>query len=174
MRADLLRVRRAECTVVPVEIADAVELWARGCGRHATITYITVVDPPIAQVRITLRPDDGRLDAWRKGLVDEEPIEAIELVEWDEKHTRYVPLNLTELGASGVTALLERGNLWSGRGEFDSLQQAIVAVRERAKVERERERLWRRGESLARLEEKSRHHLDIPQVPGADLHEGTE
>lgn len=160
---------RREPGPIPVEIADAVELWARGSGRHATIVWIDAVTPPIAQVRITLRANDPRLEAWREGLTDEEPVETVELVEWDERKNAYVGIPLSDLGATGVTEMLQKGDTWSGSGEFDSLQEAIVAARERKKAETERLRQFHRGEALSRLEETSRYHLDIPQVPGADV-----
>ena len=111
-----------------MEIADAVELWARRSGRHATIGWVPT-DPPTPQVRITLKPDDGRLEAYRQGLVSEEPVETVELVDWEEGSLQSTPLNLGDLGVSGVMEILEKGDTWSGRGEYDSLQQGVTAAR---------------------------------------------
>lgn len=181
--------KRRDVAAIPVEIADAVELWAREQGRHGTVAWVRIPgQAPVPQVRLTLKPDDPRLKAWQTGattlngagervpLYDEEPVETIELVEWDEEQRTYVPMDLMTLGAGGVRTLLERGNMWSGCGEFDSLQEAIVEARRRQKAETERVRQAARKEAQARASEDSRRYLGrgrtrndrVPLIAGID------
>lgn len=140
---------------VPYEIRDAVEEWARGCGRHADIVYVPYTDPPIPQVRIELKPNDKRLKAWQEGDADEKPVETVELVEYDEEKKCYVGLDLHQLGPSGVVEFLERGNMWSGRGEFNSLQEAVYAARQRKETTLERLKNWIKSEVIARAEDRA-------------------
>lgn len=123
---------------VPVEIQDAVEKWARRWGRHGRVVYIDHFDPPWPQVRLTPVSDDPQMERVQKGkLPIEEAEETVELIEWDPKAEAYRPIPLEQLGASGVVRLLQKGNTWSGRGEYDSLQEAVVAAREEQKREQE-------------------------------------
>jgi hypothetical protein len=167
--------RSREAPLVPTEIRDAVEKWARGCGRHADIVYVPT-NPPIPQVRLELRSDDPRLRAWQEGRADEKPVETVELVKWDGEKKRYVALNLMDLGASGVVELLEKGNMHSGRGDFGSLQEAIVAVRQDKETKLERLKNWLRGEAIARVEDRS--YGDRSTAPmfvvGRDMNGGDE
>lgn len=154
---------------VPVEIRDAVEQWARSCGRHADIVYIPFTNPPIPQVRIELLPHDPRLKAWQEGDADEKPVESVELVEWNDEKKCYVGMNLTDLGAGGVVELLERGNTWTGRGEFDSIQEGVVAARARKVSNLERLKNWMRGEVIARAEDRAYGDRSVAKqfaVPG--------
>lgn len=146
---------RSRGPVVSVDVRDAVETWARGIGRHAAIVYVPHTDPPIPQVRIELKSDDGRLEAWRRGESEEKPVETVELVEWDAERKCYVGLDLGQLGASGVVEYLERGNMWTGRGEFTSLQEAVVSARERHETTIERMKRWIKGEVIARAEDRA-------------------
>lgn len=146
---------RRDGPTVPVEIRDAVEKWARSWGRHADVVYITVTSPPTPQVRIELKPDDPRLRPWQEGDADEKPVETVELVEWDDQKKRFVGINLMDLGADGVVEILERGNTWSGRGEYDSLQEGIVAARREKESKLERLKNWMRGEAIARAEDRA-------------------
>lgn len=140
---------------VPVEIRDAVEKWARSVGRHADIVFITFTDPPTPQVRIELLPHDPRLRAWQEGKADEKPVETVELVEWDAEKKRYVGMNLMDLGADGVVELLQRGNTWSGRGEYLSIQEGVVAARRQRRSQLERLTKWLRYEMFARAEDRA-------------------
>lgn len=140
---------------VPVEIRDAVEQWARTCGRHADIVFVPHTRPPIPQVRIELLPHDPRLRAWQEGDADEKPVETVELVEWNDEKKCYVGMNLTDLGAGGVVELLERGNTWSGRGEFSSIQEGVVAARAKKKSHLERLQEWVRGEVIQRARDRA-------------------
>lgn len=143
--------------IAPVEVADAVELWARQYGRHATLTFV----PPMGcwSVNLTLKPDDPALKRYQEGEATEVPTEGVLLLEWDaevgdpnpttgKKAGAYRAVNLEEYGPSGVVALLEKGNTWSGRGEFGSLQEAVIGAasrnREEAAKQKERQRQWAR------------------------------
>lgn len=146
---------------VPVEIRDAVEQWARSVGRHADIVYITFTNPPTPQVRIELRSNDPRLRAWQEGRADEKPVETVELVEWDDDKKCYVGMNLMDLGADGVVELLQMGDTESGRGQFKSLQEGVVAARRQRKSAIERLKNWMRYEMFARAEDRAYGDLSV-------------
>lgn len=129
---------------VPVEIADAVEKWARKYGRHARVTYIDHVEPPIPQVRITPAPGDPLAEKVQTGeLPPEAAEETVELMHQKRGEPGYTPYRLEELGVSGVLRILNRGNTWSGRGEFDSPVEASEEAREQN--QRARKEAYREG-----------------------------
>lgn len=155
---------------VPVEIADAVEKWARRYGRHARVVFIEHTDPPIPQVRITPMHDDPIRAA---DIPPEEKEEAIELMEWDEEKGSYVPKDLHELGAQGVIRFLNKGNTFAS-GEFDSLEEASEEARKSR--ERAAKKAYRDGKEDARAVGRAVKNqlLDIPKHrTGIDLSEGT-
>lgn len=141
----------------PLEVAEAVEMWARSHGRHATMEYV----PPLRcwSVNLTLKPGDPALRRYQEGKAEEEPKEGVLLIEWDAASGApnpvtgapagaYRAVDLEEYGASGVVELLEKGNTWSGRGEFESLQEAVTAAASRNREQREkikaRQKEWAR------------------------------
>ena len=128
----------------PAEIELAVREWARKKGK--TTRFRFVPEMGCWTINLSLRPDDPMLAAWRSGKLKqaEEPTEGVILQEWDAQRGRYVPLNLDEWGASGIVELLERGDLTSGRGEFNSLQEAVAhQTRLRAETKEKTERMVR-------------------------------
>lgn len=141
----------------PVEVADAVELWARQYGRHATMKFVPEMG--CWSVNLSLKPDDPAMRRYQEGVATEVPTEGVLLLEWDatlgevdpltgRKRGAHRAVSLEEYGASGVVALLEKGNTWSGRGEFASLQEAVIGAatrnRERAEKVKESQRQWAR------------------------------
>lgn len=118
---------------IPCEIADAVELWARQWGRHGTIGMNQALRCPV--IELSLKSDDPRLKHWQEGRLKYEPKESILLhyqrTEPDgSKSVHFYPLNLEELGVSGVLEILDRGNMWSGRGEYENFQKAAQVMGE--------------------------------------------
>lgn len=128
----------------PVAFRDALEKWARGHGRHADLVYV----PAICtwQVRLSPMPNDPQLELHKQGKVKYEELwETIELVEAKKPKeitakspSPYKPIPLGEIGIDGLLALLDKGNMWSRRGDFNSLQEALVAARERQKMTTEK------------------------------------
>jgi len=160
--------------VAPVEVADEVEMWARQSGRHATLRFVptvirlgTVVGGTWT-VRITLRPDDKRLESYRLGRVTEEPVEVVWLHEPDaESETGYRPYDLAQLGAGGVRTFLEKGNTWSGRGEFASLEDQLRKVNEQNEQTRRKTYAAVLDNARGHARDRRRQILGIPQVPVA-------
>jgi hypothetical protein len=115
----------------PPEIAEEVELFAREWGRTAKLHFV-----PHGGwfARFELKPNDPRMKAVRDGTAPEVPTEDVwfhlphpragEVVN-GVKQGPFIPIPLGDLGPSGVRRFLERGNTWSGRGEFASFEEAV-------------------------------------------------
>ena len=151
----------------PVEVADEVELWAREFGRHGKLCFVPTalagrtVAAGTWMVRLSLRENDKRMQLYKQGLAPEPPTEDVWLHEPDPKSpTGYRPYNLMDLGAGGVRQFLEKGNMWSGRGQtgtktlealareaIDKNQKAggvaKAAAREECKLKLRDERRWK-------------------------------
>lgn len=162
---------------VPAEYADAVELWAREHGGHATLKWLP--DPMNCWVvRLSLRPGDPR-------AATSEPWENVYLHEWKTpewwaKHKpgllkRHQKTNrvrgasyayeLDELGVQGLRDFLDRGNLLSGRGEFRSAEAAGRAQVEKFRTEKHRRRRSMRDDAKHDALMKRRHLFKIPFIP---------
>ena len=153
----------------PVEIADEVEAYARQSGRHATLRF----NPTLLKhgrvvagtwvVRMTLKADDEVLSLYQEGKVAEPPTEDVWLHVPDPTYsTGYRPLDLVQLGAGGVRTFLEKGNLWSGRGEFTSLDEQVRKVREQNERQRTKNREQHKEANRFEQLEKRRWRLKIP------------
>jgi hypothetical protein len=147
---------------VPFEINDAVEMWARKSGRHGRITWV----PQIAcfVVELSMPPDSPIWKAFRAGDLAEEPKERIQLMHWDGREGRYIPMKLEEYGASGIVEMLEKADVWSGRGEFESMTDALHAQIGRNEQARKENR--ERFNDLARdeVQHRRREILGLPLV----------
>lgn len=148
---------------IPWEIADAVELWARQRGRHARMEWNRLLGCPV--IHFTLRGDDPRLEPYQMGEIAEEPTESIALHEWDDRKQRYVPLDLSQYGKSGVVELLEKADTWSGRGEYDTFAEAVAAGMNRNKRHREALIDMAANNAAEWAHERRRAVLGIPLVP---------
>ena len=155
----------------PVEIADEVELWARESGRHGKLQFVPTrlagrrVVEGTWMVRLSLRDNDKRMLLYKQGLAPEPPTEDVWLHEPDpESPTGYRPYNLGDLGAGGVRQFLDKGNLWSGRGQFgsktieDLARDAIEKNRNAGQVAKSAAR----EECLLKLRDDRRWRLKIP------------
>ena len=176
----------------PVAISDAVELFARQHGGHGTIVW---VPEPVRcwQVRLSLKPGDPRL----RSDNDSTHFESVMLHEWLDpvatpSHPRvhlcrrhphlksrlmpcYVPIDLDELGASGVTAMLERGSILSGRGEFQSAEHALRVIMDRTRDIQINRRATQRDNARERTKDMRRQVLKIPFVNiGIDISRKTK
>ena len=181
-----VRVRRHDTSrVAPYEFRDTAELFARRYGGHGDIVWVAA---PVNcwQVRFTLKSGDPRLQHPDDGthyeavllheFVDpnREPTHPkLDLLPRDNRNRptpAFVPIELDDLGTSGLQEILEKGSLLSGRGEFTSSEQAAKAVLDRHRNHRERTRQELRDAARHRTLDDRRKFLDIPQVPvGIDL-----
>lgn len=163
---------RMELPRAPVEFADEAELFARQSGRHATMRFV-----PIGHgvgcwmVRLTLHPNDPVLGLHQRGEVAEEPMEDVWLHRPLDPGERpllpwygFIPLRLEDLGVSGLREFLEKGNTWSGRGKFRSLEDAVRQAREQDAKAREKQRNDARENAGARARDTRRSRLKIPFV----------
>lgn len=158
----------------PVEVADEVELWARESGRHGTLHFVPTLLAGARVmygtwvVRLSLRENDKRMLLYKQGLAPEPPTEDIWLHEPDPASpTGYRPYNIMELGAGGVRQFLEKGNLWSGRGQFGSKTLDELA---REAIDKNQKaggvaKAAAREECRLKLRDDRRWRLKIPFLP---------
>lgn len=127
----------------PHELADEVELWARQYDRHARLHFI-----PVGGwfCRVTLRSSDPRMRAYQEGMVPDPPGEDIWFHEPDGEGG-FTCLDIREMGASGIKAFLEKGNTWSGRGQYDSIVDQQKKVTEANAEKRGRNKAFEKEES---------------------------
>lgn len=115
----------------PVDVRDAVELWARqNRGTHGTIVWNQVMN--CWECLFELRHDDPRMKAFRDGKLKVRPMEPVYLHRQKrDKHGKITPyweaVPLEELGVSGVLRWLDEGNTWSGTGKYRSFDAACKA-----------------------------------------------
>tara|TARA_R110002074_G_scaffold11903_2_gene44243 strand:+ start:16361 stop:16717 length:357 start_codon:yes stop_codon:yes gene_type:complete len=82
----------------------------------------------------------------------------------------YIPLELDEIGVSGLRELLEKGSLMSGRGEYESSEAATKAVVSQHRMLRETTEADQRDNARQRMKYGRRRALGIPMIPvGIDL-----
>lgn len=116
----------------PVEMADEAQKWSRDTGRRFGRMAWEPFNRCFA-IHFGRRPHDPVLREWQEGRLHqaEEPTESILLQEPDpEKPGRLRPMDLGNLGPSGLRSLLDQASLTSGRGEHNSLQAAVIAAQE--------------------------------------------
>jgi len=182
------QVRPGGLPKAPTEIADAVELYAREWGRHAKIYCVPIlfvhgrIERVAWVVRMTLRPDDKRLQLYQQGKVEREPTEDVWLVEPNPnegqpisgapgiREPAVVGLKIEELGAGGIREYLQRGNTWSGRGEHASLEEQARKAKQHNEEMRVAFREEQKVESRHEQSDKRRWRFRIPFLPvGIDL-----
>lgn len=125
----------------PAWFSDTCELWARSHGRHAKTTW----DPPVGcfVTRLSRMSHDPVLALVQSGKAEDvgAPIYWHEWKEGVRKHPMtgqmvggWVPMDIEQLGESGVRTHLDRIATWTGRAEFKSVDHAAdstVAANER-------------------------------------------
>jgi hypothetical protein len=145
-----------------------VELWARESGRHAKLHF---TPGGTWFVRISLKSDDPRMELYKLGLVEEPVGEDVWLhlpnaeegkVINGEKQGPFIPLSLTDLGTSGLREFLERGDTWSGRGEYMSLLEQRRKVNESNEGMRVKNRAFQKEENRHEMRQSRRRRLKIP------------
>ena len=78
---------------------------------------------------------------------------------------RFIPLDLSHLGVSGVREFLEKGNTWSGRGEYLSLVDQLQQVREANETARVNNRAEHKEANRHEMRESRRFRYKIPFLP---------
>lgn len=147
---------------IPREMAAAVDEWARQWGRRGTIGWNAALN--CAVIDLSLKPDDPRMQAWQEGRLKHEPKESIPL-NWQPKGKQYFePINLEELGVSGLIDMLDKANAWSGRGEYSSMMEAVNAVERKNEELREMMRKAALDNCRDRARDMRRQILDLPLV----------
>ncbi len=166
----------------PAEIADEVEMYARESGRHAALTFIpTSVDMNTGRilggtwrVDLSLHPEDPRMLIYQEGRMEKPPVEEIWLHKenpnpesWRDKYT---PFDINQMGPSGVRQFLERGNIHSGRGEFDSMDDVVRKTAELNEKRRQKRYDDAEDRVRKRARDKRRSRQKIPFLRvGIDL-----
>ncbi len=160
----------------PSHFQEVVEIWARESDRHAKLHFA-----PTGTwfVRISLKSDDRRLRMHQMGLMDEPMGEDVWLhlpnphegkVINDERQGPFIPIDLEQLGVTGLREFLDKGNTWSGRGEYLSLIDQRLKVNEANEYARRRHRAFQKEESRHEMRQSRRFRLKIPFLPvGIDL-----
>lgn len=153
----------------PAEFADAVELYARRRDRTGTLKFVPW---PVNcwVVEFGLRSNDPRMALWKMGAAAEPPTDVVYL--WRDAtpleiarakgRPHMVGYKLDELGVSGMLAFLERTDLASGRGEFNSLKQAMDEQDFKQQKAGEKAESNARQESRDVAEDMRRQILGIP------------
>lgn len=160
-----LQVLNAALPRPPGDIAEEVELFARESGRTGTLHYI----PGNGWfVRFSLRSNDERLQLYQQGQTGAPPTEDV----WFHKPKpggrpgEFLMLDIEQMGRSGVRTFLERGNTWSGRGEFNSVEEAARKAMAANRAERERIRAEAKENNRYRQRERRRSLFKIPFLRG--------
>lgn len=158
---------RGELPKAPWEIQEEVELFARKSGRTGKVHFIPNVG---WMARFSLRPNDKRMRLYQEGRAERPPTEDVYFRVRDAKTGQAVPLDILEMGASGVREFLEKGDTWSGRGQFSSLKE------EQKTKKLEAEELTRKNKEDARdqarqmVKDQRRTRFKIPFIGvGIDL-----
>lgn len=128
---------QSDVPIAPAWFADTVELWARRWGRHATTRWERKVgcfvtffsrrdaDPVMAAVQSQERKNEGEPMYWHQW--SQKPVRPHPMIP-DVMMPGFIPLDIEQLGESGVLERLDKANLWSGRGEYASLDEAANDV----------------------------------------------
>ncbi len=177
----IITLGRGEAPRAPVEIQDEVELYARESGRHAKLISVPTVfagGRAVSRtwcVRFTLRSDDKRMLEYQEGRAAKPPTEDVWLHERNPKEDepnepKYLPFDIIQMGAGGVRVFLESGNMWSGRGEFASLEEQLRHVQDTNEEARVKFRADQKEENRLEQRDKRRSRLKIPFLGvGIDL-----
>lgn len=147
---------------IPWQIKDAVELWARQRGRHATIGWNVAMR--CAVIDLTLKGDDPRLRAYQEGRIKHEPKESIPLHYQPVEGGPFMAINLEELGESGLIEMLNKGDMWSGTGQYGSMYEAVRAVEKFNHDKREKMKQAVLEASRDRAKDYRRQVFDLPLV----------
>lgn len=165
MNRTALRVLNSGLPRPPADIAEEIELFARESGRTGTLHYI----PGCGWfARFSLRSNDERLRLYQEGAIGEVPTEDV----WFHKPKpngrpgEFLMMDVAQMGRSGVRTFLERGNTWSGRGEYASVEEAARKAMEANRREREKRKADARENNRHAQRDKRRSRFKIPFLRG--------
>lgn len=169
----------------PHEIRDEVEMYARESGRTGSVHFIPFGG---WFVRLGPRCNDKALLLAQAGHVAEDALSEDVFLrirnpyegqttdiagkpeskkyplirEMDygmRKQEAFLHLDIYQMGASGVRAFLDKGNVESGRGEFRSIEDSVQKARERTREAKERNRAAAHERTRERVTERLRYKL---------------
>jgi hypothetical protein len=175
----LPRVTRSGLPTAPWEIQDEVELYAREWGRTAKLHYVPVLTVRgrivvgCWVVRMSLKPNDKRMQLYQQGIAPEPPTEDVWLHERNPHVGRpirgttlrepdYRALDIVQMGAGGVRRFLEQGNTWSGRGESRSIEDHLRKIRHLNQESKEKFREEQKTANRLEQRDKRRWRFKIP------------
>lgn len=156
------RIGRNGLPQCPPDIQEVVELHARKSGRTGTMHFA----PGIGWfARFSVRSNDPQLRAYQEGRAPEPPSEDVFFRVPDPKGTRpgdSIPLDIVQLGASGVKEFLEKGDTWSGRGQYGSVVEAARKTSEHNRTVGAKAKEKAREDNKDHLRDRRRQFLKIP------------
>ncbi len=154
----------------PWDLAEEVELYAREYDRTGRLHFFPIANTWIAQ--FSLRSDNPLMRAYQEGRAPEPETEEIwihELVP-NGRPMEFRPIDIVQMGRSGLREFLQKGNLFSGRGKFRSLKDSVQKARDATESDRAQTKERARDSALASAKDRRRQVLGIPQLPvGIDL-----
>lgn len=128
-------------------------------------------------INLSMSKDAPAMKAWREGKLQqsEPPTEGIPLMEQDPETGDWKALDLAQYGPSGIVEILEKADLWSGRGEHGSLPELVQKVVEGNRANRKKHRDRMRDYIRDRAADLRRSRLKIPFLSvGKDISEDSE
>ena len=152
----------------PWDIQQEVELWAREQGRTAKMH---MAPNGTWFVRLSLRCNDKRMLLYQQGMTAEPPGEDVWFhipnahegkIIGGVRQGPYIPLDINQMGVSGIREFLEKGNTWSGRGEYLSLIDQLHKVRATNEEVRIKSRAEQKEASRREQRDKRRWRFKIP------------
>lgn len=171
--------RQQDLPHAPPEIAEAVELYAREWrDGHGTLTCVPFsigrggrVLSVVWVAKFTLRPNDKRMKAYQEHGGPEPPVEEVWFQVPDkEARTGWRPLNIAQMGTDGVKTFLEQGNMWSGRGVYDSPADQLTQTRTAAAAQKVKVKADARDATIHEQRDRRRSRFKIPFLTvGIDL-----
>ncbi len=143
---------------IPWDIEEAVKLWARQWGRGATIRFHPVLQCPC--IEFALPNDDPRMQSFLDGKLKHKPVEFVALHRQDKQTLKFEPIDLAEMGVSGLLQWLDEANTWSGHN--DDIYTSLMKVDEKNE--------GRRAEMRKAIEEAAKetawlHRTAVEGVP---------
>lgn len=148
--------------MAPVDLADCVETWARGKGTHARLGWSTLLRCWV--IDLELSDEHPRTERWRAGELKRRPTESIPLHAWDKDRKAYIALPIEEWGASGLVERLEKADMLSGRGEYDTLAHALAANDTDNEAVRHAQKEYAVAAGVERAMGERRRIFDLPLV----------
>jgi hypothetical protein len=169
----MIYVKRAGVPVAPGWAQEEAQSWASQYGRTADVVWVPGMN--CWDVQLSLRSSDPMLGAFNSGRTSEAPVEHVYLMEPNpfygqtvngkKQINRYISILLEQMGPSGLREFLEKGDTWSGRGEFNGLMDAVNRNRAAASAAKDKLRDSNRNDAIDMGREVRRQVLGIPLIP---------